>query len=465
MKKILVAVAVVLVLILLGLPLFAGHKAEQTFNQWIAQANQSGAYNITWEAYDKGWLSTDAVLKVGVKEGVLPADFVSEGQEWYIPVNMILHHGPILWRDGGRPGWFSGEFFLDEKHQVWVDKNLAVEGEGRFFLSKIFMNLTGDASLKDRSLPFSIEKADGETIHVAAYSGEGQINRDGKIEYLGSLPSVSIVGAAESMELEGLAFRIDSDFSRRAGNFVVPGSAEFSINSISAKADNVSSLFLQKVVMATDMSVNPEQTLANMQIKMSFSDMEMLGEKVSAAALDFGFNNISVEFLEKYLALAQQMAQTGDSQLAMQSMGLVSSHLIPAGPEMKINLLEFTTPEGSLNFNGRLAVAPEAATQEFNPLALLSHLAVDASLLVDKPLAFRLMRQATLRELNAAQFEGENQMTEDEKQALADNQTHMKLDTLTVQGMLVDKGERYSSEFHFKDGKAEVNGQAMPLPF
>jgi uncharacterized protein YdgA (DUF945 family) len=41
----------------------------------------------------------------------------------------------------------------------------------------------------------------------------------------------------------------------------------------------------------------------------------------------------------------------------------------------------------------------------------------------------------------------------------------MKLDMLIIQGTLVDKGEQYQSQFSFKNGKAEVNGQPLPLPF
>jgi len=200
---------------------------------------------------------------------------------------------------------------------------------------------------------------------------------------------------------------------------------------------------------------------------VAFAGMDVLGEKVTDAVLDLGFAGISVLFLDQYLRMLQSQYEGEGAEpfSAMQAMGMASEHLLPAGPEMHLDSLAFTTREGSLTFEGHVAVAPEAAKQMGNPIAMLSYLTADASLLVDKPLAFRLVRQSTMKDLNAAQFEGGNQMTDDEKEALADNQTHMKLDMLTVQGMLMDKGERYSSEFHFKDGKAELNGQPLPLPF
>jgi uncharacterized protein YdgA (DUF945 family) len=220
--------------------------------------------------------------------------------------------------------------------------------------------------------------------------------------------------------------------------------------------------------MSSDMQLNADKSLANIKIKGSFADMEFMGEKISNAQLDLGFSNFSVLFLDQYLAVIQAGYDTendANQMLAMQAMNLATQHLLPGGPQIHVDSLAFTTREGSLEFDGHLAVAPEAARLTDNPMAMISHVALDASLLVDKPLAFRLMRQSTMNDLNEAQFEGGGQMTDAEKEALADNQTHMKLDMLTLQGMLIDKGEQYSSEFHFKNGEAELNGRAMPLPF
>ncbi len=470
MKKLVLGLIGILLLALLVLPFVGAYKTEQTFNQWIAQVNQTGPYDLSWESYDKGWMQTRAVLKVGFKPGVMSAALPDADENpWYLPLHVQLHHGPVLWLDSARLGWFSGEFFLDEKHQAWLDRNLQKQGEGRFFVSEIHMNLAAETTLKDRSLPFSFTTAEGETFNVSAYAGEGVISRSGKVEYTGKLTSFNVVGGGFSEgSIEDVAFNVRSDFGAKVGEFIVPGYGEFSIGKIGLKGAEQWVFDAERLSLSSDMRLNEDKSLANIKIKGSFADMEIMGEKISNAQLDLGFSNFSVVFLDQYLAMIQDgydAASDANPMLAMQTMNMASQHLLPGGPQIHVDSMAFTTPEGSLEFDGHLAIAPEAAQHVNNPMAMISHVAVDASLLVDKPLAFRLMRRSTMNDLDAAQFEGGGQMTDAEKEALADNQTHMKLDTMTLQGMLIDKGGRYSSEFHFKNGKAELNGRAMPLPF
>lgn len=468
MKKILVAIVGLLVIALLVLPFVGAYKTEETFNNWIAQVNRMGAYNLQWESYDKGWLQTQAVLKVGFKPGIMPAS--EDGElNWYLPLNVKLNHGPVLWLDGVRLGWFSGDFYLDEQHEMWLERNLQKRGEGHFFVSDVYMNLAGDTSLQDHSLPFSFTTESGENFQVSAYSGAGVIKRSGVVDYSGKLPAFTMTGGETAeVNIQNALFRVHSDLGRKVGEYVIPGNGEFSIKKIAVTGDEDMSFVLTDLLMSSDMQVNDDQTLADMEIKMAFANMEILGEQISNAKFDFDFANISTVFLDQYFAMMQQAYDAegaANPMLAAQMMGVASEHLIPGGPEFNIHSLAFTTREGSLEFDGRLAIAAEAAQKMSNPMAMLSDLTVDVSLLVDKPLAFRLVRQSTMKDLNAAQFEGGDQMTDEEKEALADNQTHMKLDTLTIQGMLIDKGERYTSEFHFKDGQAMLNGQPMPLPF
>lgn len=452
---------------LVAMPFVAGQKTQQSLDAWVAQMNGLGSYSFSWEKYQKGWLSSEAVLKVGLK---LPSgldDAMGELQDWTIPLQLNLHHGPILWRDGVKPGWFSGEFYLSKEHQDWVDQNLSVEGEGPFFVSKVVMDLAGNATIRDRSLPFKVSKDDGQ-FELAGYQGEGSIARGGLVQYNGILSALTVGGGDGNLQMDNIKFRMSSDFGAKVGQYALPGSAEFSLGSVQGAIGDGQSLIMKDLSFSSDMSFNADKTAGDMRLVMAFAEMNLLEEKIENAKFDFSFNRLSLAFFNKYMEIVQQIVDGGgetNPMLAMQMMGLVSSDLLPAGPEIIINQLGFKTPEGALDFNGSLAVSPEAAKDMSNPMAILGHITVKAALNADKPLVFRLVRQNTLKDLNQAQFEGGNQMTEDEKQSLADNQAHMQLDMLTIQGMLVDKGEKYQSLFEFKDGKAVMNGNPLPLPF
>jgi uncharacterized protein YdgA (DUF945 family) len=466
MKKVLLAVIGIVVVALAVLPFVAGQNTQQSLDTWVAQMNQLGGYDFSWEKYQKGWLKTEAILKVGLK---LPAslDGVDELRNWTIPLHLSLNHGPILWRDGLKPGWFSGEAYLSREHQDWVNQNLSVEGDGPFFVSKVTMDLAGNTTIRDRSLPFKVSK-DADQLEIAGYQGEGTIVRGGLLQYSGVLDSMAVSSDGGNLQMKNMKFHMSSDFGGKVGQYALPGSAEFTVASMEAATGAGQAFMMRDATVSSDLSFNAEKTMGDMRMVMAFAELNVLEEKVENAKFDFSFNNLSLTFLNKYMELVQQMADGGEEQasmLAMQMMGLVSSDLLPAGPQVNIRQLGFKTPEGALDFNGSIAVSPEAAKDASNPMAILSHLTVNAALNADKPLAFRLVRQNTLKDLNAAQFEGGNQMTEDEKQALADNQAHLQLDMLTAQGMLVDKGEQYQAQFEFKDGAAVLNGQPMPLPF
>jgi uncharacterized protein YdgA (DUF945 family) len=467
MKKVLLAVIGIVLVALVVTPFVAGQKTQESLDAWVAQMNALGGYDFSWEKYQKGWLGTEAVLKVGLK---LPPGLdgaTSELQDWTIPLQLSLHHGPILWRDGFKPGWFSGELYLSSEHQDWVDQNLSVEGEGPFFVSKVIMDLAGNTTIRERSLPFKVSK-DGNQFELAGYQGEGTIGRGGLVQYSGVLATVTVSGSDGNLQMDDMKFRMSSDFGGKVGQYALPGSGEFSVASMEAANESGKAFHLRDMTVSTDMSFNAEKTVGNMRMVMAFAEMNALEEKVENAKFDFSFNNLSLTFFNKYMELVQQVVDSDgetNPMLTMQMMGLVSSDLLPAGPEINIHQLGFKMPEGALDFNGSIAVSPEAAKDMANPMAILSHLTVKAALNTDKPLAFRLVRQNTLKDLNQAQFEGENQMTEDEKQSLADNQAHMQLDMLTIQGMLVDKGEQYQAVFEFTDGQAVLNGKPMPLPF
>lgn len=471
MKKVFLAViGILLVAVALAvLPFWAGQKSQQSLDHWVAQMNQLGGYDLRWEKYQRNWMDTEAVLRVGLK---MPASLkdLDVVEDLSLPLQVHLHHGPVMWRDGAKIGWFSGKFYLSGEHQSWVEKNLTVDGEGPFFVSEIQMDLLGKTTIRDRSLPFEVNLEEDNQLVLAGYQGEGTVSRNGLVQYRGILSAVNVRGEDEkdNMQLKDMEFRVNSDFGGKVGQYLIPGSAEFTLASMSASGDAGEAFSLRDATFSTDMTFNKEKTAGNMRMVMAFGELNVLEEKVENAKLDFSFNNLSVTFLDKYMELVQQMYNGGgevNPLLAMQMMGLVASDLLPAGPQLSIKELGFKTAEGALSFNGKVSVSPEAAKSMSDPMAMLSHITMDAAFSADKPLAFRLARESALKDLNAEQFEGGEQMTEEEKQALADNQAQMKLDMLIIQGTLVDKGEQYQSQFSFKNGKAEVNGQPLPLPF
>jgi uncharacterized protein YdgA (DUF945 family) len=465
MKKILGIVLGLLVCVLSGIHWYAGYKAQKSLTGWLEQINQPGGYHLEFESYKRGWLTSEGVLKIGLALPQSPAvDSLPWLKDWQLPLAFKLSHGPIYWFDGFELGWFKGRFFLSSEHQAWVQQNLITQGNGQFFESEIAMDLAGDTHIRDTSQPFSVARDDA-TFKLAGYSGRGEFSRLGLLDYTGQLTEIEVVTADKSRhKIEGLEFSLKSDFSARVGLYVTPGGGEFTLKSITSNPKDGSPFVLENASVHSDFVLSEDKKVGKFKLEMGFANADWFGEKVKDARLDMAFENLGVEFINQFVTLTQDTNDT--EQLAMMGgalLGLVNQHLLPNGPEFVISNFGFSTYEGALNLSGRIKIAPTQIGA--NPLEILPHITLDGTLLTDKPLAFRLLRQTTLTELNKMQFEGGEQMTDTEKQALADNQTQMKLDMLMIQGMLREKNGKYEVNVQFKDSKATINDKPFPLPF
>src|SRR5690606_158453 len=128
------------------------------------------------------------------------------------------------------------------------------------FVSEIYMNLVGDATVRDHSLPFSFTTTAGETIQVSAYGGAGQITRAGVVDYSGKLPAFTVTGGeVAEASVEDFLFRIHSNFGEKVGEYVIPGNGEFSIKKIVVKESDDLSFTLTDLLMASDMQLNDDR--------------------------------------------------------------------------------------------------------------------------------------------------------------------------------------------------------------
>jgi uncharacterized protein YdgA (DUF945 family) len=93
----------------------------------------------------------------------------------------------------------------------------------------------------------------------------------------------------------------------------------------------------------------------------------------------------------------------------------------------------------------------------------VSHVLADATITADKAFAESMMSGYMMGQILAnPQAQG---MTPEEIQAAADQQAPMMINSFAQQGLINVTEDGYETQLTLKDGKANVNGTPIPLPF
>ncbi len=466
MKKLLFFILVVVSVTAAG-PYLSGRKAEQELDRWVAAMNESGIYEVSWDYYDKKWLSSNASLIVKMKKTIdLP---LGEGfvQDWVLPVNIDIYHGPLLVTDHYRLGWFSGRVSLSQEHEGWIKDHIDVEGEGAFYTSNLFMDLQGNLNINDSSLPFSIDD-NGEKIWIEGYMGQGTMRLNKELKYSGFIPSIQLSNAKGSVLLEEINIHLMSILAKKHGQYLTPGDFIFSVKSVAAHLDGESAFLLDGLQAKSSMVFGNDGIDAELMFDIGFKSLNYMGEALTDAKLSMSFERLNLTFVEKYFTLVQQFGSIGagnSTMMLMQMSGAVATDLLPSGPRVSVSALEFTTMDGQLALSGSVEVSPEAASKMSNPLAMISDIHMEASAKIDKALAQALIKKSVLQDVNNRLLLSGDVMTDEDKNKEASQQSKVQLDVLIGQNLLVEDASGYSSSFLFKDGIALLNGKDIPLPF
>lgn len=461
MKKIVgIALSILFMLLIFG-PIFGAYKSQQSLDELVEHLNQAG-YQAHWHSYDRGWLRSRGVLSVHLRD---QPDWLGEGGA--LPWVFDIHHGPVMVTQGMRPGWFAGTVTLEAEREQWLQSLVQVEGSGPLLQSRFNMSLLGLVSLNDRVLPFQIEEA-GTKIRVEGYQGSGHINARRQLHYAGALSGITLDQPGSlGFQLQQLEFVAHSDLSKLQVRNIVPG--EFLVSLGSLKVDDYAGepVLLEGASASTHVVFNEAQTLADISVKTQFDRFVLDDADLHNAQFHIELERLSLAFVDQYLTIQEASRTTGQPPAALlrfQLLGLAMKEWIPHGPSIDIKRWSFESNYGLWDLQASISLSPEAA-KERNPMALSQHLKIHSDLRLGKPLAFELAALSTRNELREQAFLTGELMSEEAFDLAVQEQAQMKLDLLLIQRMLVDEGETYRSKFEFKDGRALLNEQPIPLPF
>lgn len=464
MKKAVLVLVVLLLLIILGGPFLAGSKTRQTLDNVVTFLNNQPGYTAEWLEYRKGWLTTDAVLRVALDFPAMSADDTQDVQNPEITFDVDVNHGPLILTDGFKVGWASGRVVLGEKLDSWIQTNLVLDNDVPFCTSDFTIPLSGAVDFSDQCQAGTVALEKGE-LRFESYQGEGHYSSNGLLEYQGTLPAVRMTSDDGFLEIGFPEIALALDFSRVYNDMLVPGDFSFSILHIRGESKENEAFNFSEFNMKSSMQFSDDNTMSDGSMEMSLVNASGFDMSLEDVKVVFEFERISLAFWDSYTRKAQELSESGDmAAIGNEMFGIMMTELLPAGPSLSIPELRFTTQDGSMNLTADFDVSPDAA-QSADPMSIIQHISLQLDATADKPLALSLSEQSTLKELQAEQFENGEMVDDEALETQAKDMAEMKLNMLVVQGLLVEDRDRYKTSFSFKDGAATLNGQPMPLPF
>ena len=466
MKKTGLILFVALLLAIVALPIVGGYKARQTLEQLVNYTNNEAPGSTTWQAYDKGWFNTTAILNVNLLNLLGMPSSATQSDPMIVPLELSLQHGPVFWAEGFGLGWFKGRWFLNDQQDSWIKEHVQVEGSGPFLTSHFKMSISGLVTFYERSLPFSVLTEDG-VFSLAGFEGQGSYSLARELKYKGGFHSASILDEKGRMAVEGLTIELTSDLGRMQGDYAVPGGAHFDVKKMSIINEGDTLFTAENLAIKSIFTLSdPNPNIANMEFKASVQNMQTLDNKITDGVFDLTLERISVAFFNQYMALLQQTNEEGQSQVdTAKLLSLVNRELLPLGPKIHLRKVGFISAEGQLQVDGELSVPPSDAATQSNLFAVLGVIRASLNAKIDKPLAQKLAQQSAANTLDEKMFGTGTVLNDDERTARINEMASTQLDMLVLQNLIRDAGDRFETEMTYKDGVTVVNGQPIPLPF
>lgn len=353
------------VAIILCWPLATGQIGERIYLDTVGQYDNP-YLTIRNESYDRGYLSSDVVSRLEIKDDWKPL-FEDEGLPtvWY--VHHQVEHG-VLGLES------TSELVLDETFKPVADK---LWGEGvppiRFTTSTA---LTRTTEFSVTMNPIAFQGAQGAKADVKAFVMTGSVDSNGAGEFHYQLPQATMTTTArESMVLTGLE---GSGQGVMDGQFWI-GNQNLAVEHVSfhnIEADQGVALDHLVVAMTNSLS-QPDPATSETNPMLTNTNSVRVERVVALDGQEYQNFNFQVALSEiDYPAISRlgEVAKDIDQQMTQaqaEEAALALDLLVAKGLKFAVEQLNVETPKGAVTSHLNLAVAPGIARASEN-LALIT---------------------------------------------------------------------------------------------
>ena len=448
-------------------PKIIGSTVNQKLDEIVASINQAPGYHASIISHESSWFSSAATVNIGLDTSIFgdtPAN--SETVEFLkdasFNVNVTSQHGPFLSLNGLGLGLLAVKIEADKT--VFRDQLTYSEDE-RFYSAALNVSLLGSGTYVDKVPEFTLSEK--ETSSFSSWNGEGSMSAN-YFDYSGHMDAVEVRGDDAILEIKSvsLAYEIEDSWSSMITSLFYNSTIDFTIGSITFDAliGESRNLRLKNLVIDGISEKSDDGQLMNMEINYGIEELTAPGFSGNNLLLKTQFKNLEKDFFTAIQDAsanpleAEQLTKAFKDNLLLQ---------LKASPEFNINEISGAVGEG--HFSGKLlmkiAGVDEMPANIENPSFWMSKAFVDSKLEIEKTMALRVAELMLISQFNSTP-EISNEMTNSEIESLAAQQARTMIDTLSAQGMIIINTEgNLELSFNMNGGRAQLNGNPLPLPF
>ncbi|WJG10368.1 DUF945 family protein [Aliiglaciecola sp. LCG003] len=464
-------IAALVVAAVLVLPKIISMQVAKSVTNYAAQVNQVQGYMAEVTEFNEGWFSSKGKIKLTVDMAKLAPDMdlTQEQQKPELILSFNSYHGPIFFSESfglGLAKWsliYSGETLRQKL--VW-------DAARPFYQVLVEHSLFGGTELQDSVAAFIAQKSDGtREITFTGYVGEGD-DSTGTFKYKGTSDAFKASAETGVFDVTDLALvmEVDGDIVKAMNGELLDSLLGFMIGDITfAKVGQDKPEFsIENFNIFVSSKLDDEEAFATMNQEIHIGNVEAQGYSAKSLNLELEINQISVPFLKAYQEFARNMSSFSEVEIQQKSLEFLRTNaldLLQGNPEINITDLSAKLPEGELKAHSKnkLVGIDAVPAAPADPKFWLDHTVSDTNIVIDKALAIKMaVFYMTNQFAQNPQTVG---MSKEDIAAIVEQQAPMFIEQLQVQGLMVDKGDKYESNLIVKDGQVLLNGTAMPLPY
>ncbi|PSW01128.1 DUF945 family protein [Photobacterium lipolyticum] len=348
------------VVIALCWPFATGQVGERIYLDTVGKYD-SPYVSITNANYDRGYLSSDAVSRIEIKDA-FKAIFEDEGLPtvWYIEHK--VKHG--LFGVSSVSSLVLDEAFQPIANDLWGDGVAPIT-----FTTSTALTRKTDFNITIN--PVSYMEETGTKADIKAFVMEGTVDAEGASEFRYRLPEAKIITLAdEAMVMKGF---VGGGKGVLDGQFWI-GSQNFSLNSVSfIDQVNDKSVDVEDVTLAMSNTLTQpdpasdiaEQHLTNLNTVTIAKIISLDGEEFSNFNFKMAFADLNYRAISRLGDMADELDDQMTAEQAKEA-SLALDLLVAKGLTFNLEDLSVTTPQGDVKSNINVVIAPGIARASEN---------------------------------------------------------------------------------------------------
>lgn len=470
LKKRYLAACIVVITTILVLPKYIATQVSNTLDNIVAGIDKNPVYSAQVIEVVEGWFTSTAIIKVGLNFDKISAEQMPNmptGKAQFL-VDFHASHGPVIFVDGFSLAWVKWQATQDGKKlkpiMQWDDSQPLYKITG-------VQQLWNDTDFQDQIQAFTI---DSELQNVQAafsgYQGKGTFSSS-HFDYEADSASLKIQNDENAVSLSdlNLTMQLDGSYMEAIEGAFIDTKLALTLGKL--KFEDLQSgqeiMELSSVNAEFVADVDEQNNTANVTQIIDVNSASFSGYLVQDLNMNLAVNQLSVAFMEKYQALANELTGKDPNVAQQQMLNFAQNNLLELlkhDPEIDLKNVSATLPEGKFNVDAKAqtlnvqSLPENLQDREF----WLTHLLASANVQADKAVARAFATNYMVSQLQANPQTAE--MSAEQISQIAIQQSPAMIDAMIQQGFLVEEGEVYKSSISLKDKEAILNGKPMPLP-